>query len=204
MGRTCDSWVWRPLLTLLVAGRPVTVDDLAAATVRSVEEVADELDRLGDTEYNRAGMIVGHGITLIPTPHRVEIDGNQLFTWCAWDTLFFPVLLGRRAQVVSPCKVTGTPIRLTVQPDRITTLEPATAMMSLVAPDNPTSLRASFCSRIHFFVTHELAAGWLVENPDATILPVVNAFLLGQAMFGGVDSAKAPNSIGPVRGKPMS
>lgn len=40
---------------------------------------------------NTGGRIVGHELTLRETPHRFAVDGRQLFTWRALDTLIFPV-----------------------------------------------------------------------------------------------------------------
>ena len=33
------------------------------------------------------------GLTLTSTTHSFEVRGQQLHTWCAWDTLFLPALL---------------------------------------------------------------------------------------------------------------
>lgn len=96
------GWLWQPLLRQLARGEPLTIADLAAATGRAGDEVAQAVGRLRDTEYDDAGRIVGYGITLRPTPHRFTVDGHQLYTWCALDTLIFPATLGQSAQVESP------------------------------------------------------------------------------------------------------
>jgi hypothetical protein len=39
-----------------------------------------------DTEYDAHGRVVfGSGLTLRPNPHRFEVDGRTLYTWCALD-----------------------------------------------------------------------------------------------------------------------
>lgn len=58
---------------------------------------------LPDLETDVQGHIVGSGLTLRPTPHRFTIDGRQLYTWCALDTLIFPAVLGQVATVEAPC-----------------------------------------------------------------------------------------------------
>ncbi len=78
-------WLWQPLLALLAHGRPVTVQDLSAATGRSIPDVRQGLAAMPDTEYDRHGRILGHGLTLVPTPHRFELAGQTLYTWCALD-----------------------------------------------------------------------------------------------------------------------
>jgi alkylmercury lyase len=62
---------------------------------------------LPDLETDEQGRIVGSGLTLRPTPHRFALDGRQLYTWCALDTLIFPVVLGQGATVESPCHGAG-------------------------------------------------------------------------------------------------
>ena len=82
--------LYRPLLRLLADGRPVSVEDLAAAAGRSVDDVRQTVASLPDVEIDDQGLIVGYGLTLRETPHRFEIDGKRLYTWCALDTLVFP------------------------------------------------------------------------------------------------------------------
>lgn len=177
-----QPWLWPSLLRLLAGGEPVTVDQLAAATGRSAEEIRQALADMPDTEYDDSGALIGSGITLKPTPHRFETGGVTLYTWCALDTLIFPAVLGRPAQVTSPCHATATPVRVTVEPDGITSVDPATAVVSVVAPDAPASIRAAFCNQVHFFASADVARGWLDVHPGATVLPVADAFALGRPL----------------------
>jgi alkylmercury lyase len=184
-------WLWRPLLQLLAHGEPVTIEQIATATGHSPEQVREALTANPDTEYDDAGRITGSGLTQNRTPHRFEAGGRHLYTWCALDTLVFPAVLGETAHVQSPCHATGTPIRLTVQPDQVTRVEPATAVVSIVSPDAPASIRTAFCSKVHFFATPEVAKPWLAEHPGAAVLPVADAFHLGrpltEALLAGQD-----------------
>ncbi|TQR87725.1 organomercurial lyase MerB [Mycobacterium hodleri] len=176
------SWLFGPLLELLAQGQPVTTDQLADATAQPVDQVHHALTAMPDTEYDEQGRIVGSGLTLRPTPHRFAIDGRQLYTWCALDTLIFPAILGRTAQVTSPCRGTGQPVRLSVGTDGIGSVEPATAVVSIVTPDDHAPIRAAFCNHVHFFATPDAAQPWLTENPLATIISVADACELGQQL----------------------
>ncbi|MFH9071387.1 organomercurial lyase MerB [Streptomyces alboflavus] len=169
-------WLVRPLQTLLSSGEPVTVEQLATQTGRPAEEIRAALAAMPDTEYDAQGRIIGYGLTFNPTPHRYETRGHTFYTWCALDTLAFPAVLGHPARVTSPCRATGEPVRLTATPDGPTDVEPATAVVSLVTPDAPTSVRASFCNQVHFFTSADAAKNWLAEHPDAEVLPVAEAF----------------------------
>lgn len=179
---SAQPWLWRPLLELLAAGQPITTERLADATGRTAEQVRDALAAMPDTEYDEEGRIIGSGLTLRPTPHLFELSGTQLYTWCALDTLVFPAVLGRPARVTSPCHATGQPIRLTVEPNRVTAVEPATAVVSIVTPGASASIRSAFCNQVHFFASTDAAQDWLDEHPGATVLAVADAYELGRPL----------------------
>lgn len=179
--------VYRTLLQLLARGRPVTIATLARAVDRPDAEIQQTIATWADTEYDEQGRIVGYGLTLRPTPHRFTVDGRQLYAWCALDTLFFPKVIGQPAEVQSPCRGTGQPIRLTVEPSvGVTGLDPATAMVSIVTVDDGDggngSVRTSFCDGVHFFATTEAATAWRAEHPGTTVLPVDDAYRLAQPL----------------------
>lgn len=130
-----------------------------------------------DTEYDPQGRIVGYGLTLRPTPHQFTVDGKQLYTWCALDTLFFPAVIQRPARVESPCAATGTSIQITVDPaEGVTSVDPATAVVSIVTPEQVTSVRTSFCSPGRFFATPEAARGWQAKYPGMHVVSVADAY----------------------------
>jgi len=78
-----------------------------------------------NVNYDEDGRVIAFsGLSLTPTAHRFTVGGRQLYTWCAWDTLFLPAMLGRPADVESTCPVTGSHVRLTVDPNGIRQLDP--------------------------------------------------------------------------------
>nr|BAQ03799.1 organomercurial lyase enzyme [Paenibacillus sp. EOA1] len=176
------KWLFRPLLQMLTKGEPVTVEDIATTTGKPLDEVKDILPTLSSAELDEQGRVVGFGLTLIPTPHRFEVDEKQLYAWCALDTLMFPELIGHMVHIESPCYCTGKPIRLTVEPDRVLSLEPTTAVVSIVTPDDTSSVRSSFCNEVHFFSTESAAQNWLNQHPNGKVYPVKEAFELGRLL----------------------
>lgn len=187
------GWLWPVLLGELARGRPVAIGDLARATGHTATEVREALAGLSDTEYDELGRVVGHGITLRPTPHQFSVGGHRLYTWCALDTLIFPTVLDRPAQVVSPTPGSSEPVRLEVDPAvGVTALEPDTAVVSVVVPQTCGGVRSAFCSQVHFFATPSAAQAWLTDHPGGTVLPVADAFTLGrrlaQHLLGGEPS----------------
>lgn len=162
---------------LLSEGEPVPLARLAAASGRSAEAVEQELRAFPGTDWDDQGRLCGLGLTLRPTRHRFTVDGRQMYTWCAMDTLLFPVLLGRTARVASTCPVTGRPVSLIVSPAGVRDLAPPEAVVSEACPSGPvTDMRAGICDHGFFFVSAEAAAEWRAEHPDGRIRTVARAF----------------------------
>ncbi len=158
---------------------------IAIALGMSLGDAQAALATFKDIEYDDDGNLVACGLSLIPTPHRFQVDGQNLFTWCALDTLMYPVALQQTAQVESHCPVTGFAIRLTVTQTGVTFLAPAGAVVSIVIPTAQSgccSVRNAFCSQVHFINSPQAADEWLSIHPEATILSVEEAWRLGYAV----------------------
>ena len=172
-----------PLMRLLSRGDPVTTEQLATVLGRPETRVADALRQFEDVVYDEEGRIVGAGLSLLPTPYRFEVQGHVLYTWCALDTLIFPVWLGCSAQVSSACPATGTPIHLRVSPERLEHLDPLTGVMSLLIQEGLATccnIREAFCAYSQFFASRQAASIWQASHPDGHVLSIVEAFTLGQ------------------------
>jgi len=169
-----------PTLDLLARGKPVSPEEITAASAKSPEEVRAALDRFPSAEWDEQGRVVGLGLTLQLTPHRLELEGRTLFAWCALDGLLFPILLERPASIESPCRGTGDPVHIEVTPARIEAVEPTSAVVSIVAACDLTNFRRVSCNNAHFFSSLEAASRWLEKHPKATILSVEDAFRLGR------------------------
>jgi alkylmercury lyase len=174
-----------PLIRLLSNGHPVSPEQLATALERPFEEVTEVLRQFEDIVSDEDGCIVGAGLSLLPTPYRFEVNGHVLYTWCALDTLIFPVWLGRSAQVSSACPATGTPIHLRVSPERLEHVDPPSGVLSLLIADEVATccnIREAFCAYSQFFAERQAASTWLSKYPDAHLLPIEEAFTLGQKL----------------------
>ncbi|WJQ13721.1 organomercurial lyase MerB [Geobacillus stearothermophilus] len=174
------QWFFKSLLKLLANGKSVSIEEIAKETGKSTEEVETVLAGLPSVERDEQGKVVGYGLTLIPTPHRFEVDGKSLYAWCALDTLMFPRLLGRMVYIESRCPKTGEMINLTVTPDRVLDVKPATTVVSIVIPEKIDSVRTSFCNEVHFFRSKEAASDWLVQHPEGKVVSVEEAFELAR------------------------
>src|SRR3546814_19337606 len=68
------------------------------------------------------------GLTVSRTAHQMTVNGRRLWTWCAYDTLFLPTLLGETGEIETRDPETERVIRLTVSPTGIEAAEPAGAI----------------------------------------------------------------------------
>ena len=178
-----DAVLSIPLLRLIVEGGPVTVEQFAAAAGRPVDDVRTGLAAVPDTEYDDQGRIIGQGLTLRPTPHRFTVAGEELYTWCALDTLIFPALLDRPARVESVSPASGETIRVTIDPVAgVTGVTPPSAVVSLVNLEQITSIRSAFCNQVHYFASVDDATGWLSEHPGAEVVSVAEAYRIGNEL----------------------
>lgn len=182
----CDHpRLWLFLLQTLAKGNPVAQMSIASALGISLSDVQAQLHAFADTEYDDDGKIVACGLSLLPTPHRFQVNGRNLYTWCALDSLMYPVALQQTAQVESLCPVSGVAVRLTITPTGVTFLNPAGAAVSMVIPAAEAgccSVRTAFCRQVHFMSSSMAADAWRSMHPEAMVLSVAEAWRLGSAI----------------------
>jgi len=173
----------RPIVQQITRGKPVAPATLRAALQVNQNELEQRLAKLpSDVEFDRAGNIVGLGVTLVPTSHRVQTGGKLLYTWCAFDTVLLPPQLDVQAQVQSTCPVTGQPITFVATPEgTVLDLLPAGSVMSLIVPaELGDCTRSTFCQRSLLFRSDQAAATFLADHPDALLLSVEEAAHVGR------------------------
>lgn len=167
----------------LVDGTPVDAEAIAKAAGWDRSRAHRFLNQLPQAERDDHGRVVGFGgLALRTTPHRVIIDNTVRYAWCAWDTLFLPVVLNTTLEVASQCPTTGEQIALTVAPDGIVDRHPKTAVMSFARPARGChdDQRADFCALIHFFADGDAAKAWTGQVENSFLLPLDEAFELGR------------------------
>lgn len=177
--------LFHELLPLLAEGRPVSPGRLAAAVDRPRDEVVEAIRGLPNIEYDEAGRVVGAGLTLNETRHRFRLDDRTLYTWCAWDALTYPPILGRPAEVESTCPASGETIQLTVAPAGVSAVEPPGAVMTFPDPDPGRvchDVRAAFCEQSNFFISAQAARRWIDDRKEVDVVSVDQGFRLGRVM----------------------
>jgi alkylmercury lyase len=174
----------KQFLGLLSEGKPVEVSAIAQASGLEPDLLRSELRAQPGTDWDENGRLVGFGLTLRETPHRFVVSGRTLFTWCAIDTLIFPVLMGVQASVASSCAATGTPISFRVSPTAVEDLRPVTAVVSEACPTGEIrDLRSQVCDQGHFYESADAASKWRSQHPSGRVLLVEDALVACRAFY---------------------
>ena len=173
---------WMKIHQLLLDGKPVSPERIAAHLGLSEAEVAD---LLRGAEFDQEGNLVGVGLSIVPTPHAYRVHGRQLYAWCAGDAITFPILHRTSVEIESPDPISGEKIRLTSTPDGVRDLNPVTAVVSWVLgkEENIENVRTFYCNHIHFFTSVETASQYATRHPGLAIVPVDQVFQIGQLMW---------------------
>jgi len=179
------------LYRLLAEGEPVSPDRLAQHLGLSANLVKEILDSWPAVYFDDEKSVIGFwGLAVQEMPHRFKVNGRQLYTWCAWDSLFIPELLGKTAEVESTCPTSGEIISLTVSPTRVENFSPDGAMVSFLSPTASFDMNviASFCHKVLFFSSEESGNKWIANHKDTFLLTLNEAHEIGRltnkATFG--------------------
>ncbi len=176
----------------IVAGTPVSrvqVASLAKAEGQDLGSVKRFL--AGISEPDAHGNIVGiaPGLTLTRTRHRITVDGKKLFTWCAEDALIVSAFLNRTVEIESRSPLGKEIIRLTVSPERVETVSPNDAVMSMVVVDTDdadlssvTGIWMTFCHNIFFFPSEDEAQEWARGKDNIEIISPTEGYELARLM----------------------
>lgn len=121
-------------------------------------------------------IVAAGGLSLIPSRHRLLLDGRQLYTWCALDAVGIPAGLGVDARVESRCAACGSPVWLEIEAGELR--RASHPDLSLVAPDLNRSLRDGVCTEIGFYCCRR--AGQTIPHD---VVSLAGALELGRELF---------------------
>ena len=172
------------LYRLLAEGLPVSRERLAERAGLPPARIAELLERWPGVYPDDEGLIVGFWGLAQPTmpPHRFGVGARQLSTWCAWDALFIPVILGKTARVESTCATTGDLVRLSVGPGGIEETSPPGVVLSFLRREEKFDhdIILDFCHHVLFFASPEAGREWTSRREGAFLLSVAEGFELGR------------------------
>jgi alkylmercury lyase len=165
----------------LAEGKPVSPDQLAEIWEMPLEQVRAVLNQAvtaGRAVTDAQGDLVGGVLSLVPTAHRIFVEGEQLYAWCAYDAIYAPGVIGKPARVVSKDPVNGGPVEMTITPEGVENVRPESAVVTVAGPDadmrgGPESPR---CSQMLFFGSRDSAERWRQDRAGVSILTVKEVF----------------------------
>lgn len=193
-----DQRVALVLYRELAKGAPVSAEQLADALEVPIDGAKEILnvDPIKSLVYSdEQGRVLGFGgLATASTHHQLEVDGRELWTWCAWDSLFIPELLGKTARVESQDPANGEIVRLTVSARGVESVEPEGAVVSFLIPDakdfkeSASNLMANFCHFVFFFASRKSGEGWVADHQGTFLYSLDEASELARRlnakMFG--------------------
>lgn len=181
------------LLRELAKGEPVNMAQLArvlGTPVETAEALARDSALSPFVHEGEGGRIQGFmGLAVTRTPHQFTVNGRTLWTWCAYDTLFIPELLGETAEIETRDPETDQLIRVTVSPAGVEAAEPTGVAASIVGPQmwdhtSAAQLIASACHFMFFFASREAGERWVAKHPETFLLSLDDAFAFGKRSNG--------------------
>jgi alkylmercury lyase len=196
----------------LAKGHAVDAAQLGRALGISSVEARELLERDSIKAFvypDDQGRVLGFGgLAAAAMHHRFQVDDRLLSTWCAWDSLFVPEILGQRARVTSPDPETGQLVRLIVGPHRIEAAEPEGAVVSFLLPDahdfdtSATNLMAKFCHFVFFFASRVSGEGWVAKHPGTFLYSLEEAFVLARRLNARNFGQELARSVSELRDRP--
>ncbi len=168
----------------LALGKSVAVEQLQKKTGLTAEFISQSLQSWSGVFFDDNKYVTGFwGLTTRETSHRLNVNGQTSYTWCAWDSLFIPALLSETVQVSSLCPVTKRKIELEISPDQVKVIGDKTLYVSFLVLDEAEmkeDIIAKFCHFVYFFDSKSVAEQWLSEHHGTFLLSLDDAFSIGK------------------------
>jgi len=173
----------------LAKGEAMTASQMAAALGGAGAGALDE-DPLRRFIYrDKNDHIAGFGgIATAPMHDEFYLNDKRLWTWCAWDSLFLPIVLGETAEVRSPDPETGELVRLRVSPSGIEVAQPEGTVVSFLVPDaeafetSAANVMANFCHFVFFFASRASGERWAARHAGIFLSSLEDAWKLARLL----------------------
>lgn len=172
------------LCRLLAKAAPVSVTDLAESSGHPADLVETFLRTWPAVFRDKNGRVTGfQGLGLKPTRYRLRVNGNDVYPWCAWDTLFIPERLGAAADVTATSGIDKRPVRLRISGSSVQTPDEGlhVSFPGGLDDDWTSDVLATFCHHVFFLFDNEVER-WVKTRPDTVLLSLEEAFEAGARM----------------------
>jgi hypothetical protein len=134
------------------------------------------------------GRLTGsHGLSLVPSDHRVTFDVGQRYVWCAVDAVGIPAALGVDAEVTSRCFFCGEPVALTIEKGEPQSPSADLLFIGLGVAGSTGRINDDLCPMINFFCSRGHAEAWATTAGQANIMSVRQAADVGRREWADVN-----------------
>ena len=192
--RDQERAVYHWILRSFAAGRPPEPSALAGECARHGVSLRRLLEVLAREDLVHAdesgGIVVAYPFSGRPTPHRVLLDGREVFAMCAIDALGTAPMLDRPAEVISTDPIDGQEIRVSLSPDGSASWQPEQAVVVTGRACDGEAFRGC-CQVLNFFASPGNAEHYLRRRTDASgfQISIPQAIESGRLIFGRVLAA---------------
>jgi hypothetical protein len=176
------------LHSLINSGRPPALDEVSQLLVEKNIDVALQRLAAADLVVLDAGgkNIVGaYPVTIEQTPHRIAINGNNIFAMCALDAVSVAPMFDTHVEIESYCHVTQDPVEIAMQGTEIVKVQPSPAIRVGVRWQMPRGVAAhSMCLEMVFLINEHVAREW--QHGDAvnkSVFDLPEAVEFGRQFF---------------------
>ena len=172
------------LYQLLAQGQPVNIEIFASHINLSTNETKRLLDNWTGVSFNNKHQIDAFwGLSTSKTTHSFNTGQHILYTWCAWDLLFMPVILKQTITATTQCPLSKQKITLTISEHGIEEVNPADTMITFIKPtleQLKANVTSSFCQYIFFVESEQTGRKWQQQHNDGFLLELDQGFNLGK------------------------
>ena len=172
------------LYQLLAQGQPVNIETFASHINLSTNETRKLLDSWTGVSFNKKHQIDAFwGLSTSKTTHSFNTGQHILYTWCAWDLLFMPIILKQTITTTTQCPISKQRIALTISEHGIEDVSPANAMVTFIKPtleQLKANVTNSFCQYIFFVESEQTGQQWQQQHDNGFLLELDQGFNLGK------------------------
>jgi mercuric reductase len=151
-----------------------------------VDEALQQLaaDDLVVLSQDRREVTGAYPFTVEERVHTVSINGRQLHAMCALDALSVAPMFDAATTVRSRCHVSGEPVEITMQGDRVTSSRPDRPWLGIRWQGTSGCAAQSLCLEMVFLRDEATARAWQAQDREnISILDLPSAVRLGSAFF---------------------
>lgn len=174
----------------ILEGKPASIDTLALKSGIAVDQTRQYIMGMADRGIlvmDKDENVVGsHGLSVIPTKHHLNINGQNLFTWCAIDAVGIAAALELEAKIVSKCFQCNETIEIDMANGKIINCNQKDTRIWVVEADLNQPIVCCTCPQINFFCSKEHFNEWYKNQNKGKLLSLTEAVKLGNCWWSDI------------------